>query len=122
MKAKAEGIKAEDMTPVTLSENLGKVDAGRVEAWRGIGLRAIAAGQVRGGGRGWVAVSCRHPLLPFLRSPTCMLPPCLVYLPMLLCVLMHACLGTLPSMFSPPRSLWRGLTPWRVHCCLGRWA
>ena len=61
MKAKAEGIKAEDMTPVTLSENLGKVDAGRVEAWRGIGLRAIAAGEVRGRGRGWLAFSCRHP-------------------------------------------------------------
>ncbi len=58
MKAKAEGIKAEDMAPVTLIENLGKVDPDRVAAWQGIGLRAIAAGEVRegGGGHGWARV------------------------------------------------------------------
>ena len=47
MKAKAEGIAASDMAPVSLMENLGRVSADRIETWRNTGLRAIAAGEVR---------------------------------------------------------------------------
>ena len=35
-----------DMTPVTKTDNLGRVDQSRFQEWATLGLRAIAAGEV----------------------------------------------------------------------------
>lgn len=42
----AVGISSGDMTPVTKTDNLGRVDQSRFQEWATLGLRAIAAGEV----------------------------------------------------------------------------
>ena len=73
MKAKAEGIAASDMAPVSLMENLGRVSADRIETWRNTGLRAIAAGEVRWPTCAWARRSkrrgCNRPGASWLRAP-----------------------------------------------------